>query len=60
MIPPPGVHGPKIAKFNRVNDDVLLSTDVFERFISACLEYYGLDPCHYFSSSRLSWNVTLK
>ena len=25
-----------------------------------CLEYYGLDPCHYFSSPGLSWNATLK
>ena len=25
-----------------------------------CLEYYGLDPCHYFSSPELSWNATLK
>ena len=32
--------------------DVLLLRDVFEKFISVCLEYYGLDPCHYFSSPR--------
>ena len=30
--------------------NVLLLVDVFEIFISACLEYYGLDPCHYFSA----------
>ena len=30
--------------------DVLLLADVFENFIDTCLEYYGLDPCHYFSS----------
>ena len=23
--------------------------DVFEKFINTCLEYSGLDPCHYFS-----------
>ena len=34
--------------------DVLLLRDVFEKFISVCLKYYGLDPCHYFSSSGLS------
>ena len=34
--------------------DALLLTDVFEKFISTCLKYYGLDPCHYFSSPRKS------
>ena len=32
----------------------------FEKFIIACLKYYGLDPCHYFSSPRLSWYAMLK
>ena len=40
--------------------DVLLLADVFEKFIGTCLKYYGLDPCHYFSSPGLSWDVTLK
>ena len=30
--------------------DVLLLADAFEKFIDTCLKYYGLDPCHYFSS----------
>ena len=30
--------------------DVLLLTDVFEKFIDICLKYYGLGSCHYFSS----------
>ena len=30
--------------------DVLLLADVFENFINTCLNHYGLDPCHYFSS----------
>ena len=34
--------------------DVLLLANVFEKFINTCLEYYGLDPCRYFSSPRLS------
>ena len=40
--------------------DVLLLTDVFEKFIDTCLKYYGLDPCHYFSSPGLSWDAILK
>ena len=34
--------------------DLLLLVDVFERFINMCVEYYGLDPCHYLSSPGLS------
>ena len=40
--------------------DVLLLVDVFEKFISSCLKYYELDPCHYFSSPRLSLDAMLK
>ena len=40
--------------------DVLLLADVFEKFIKTCLNYYGLDPCHYFSASGLSWDAMLK
>ena len=40
--------------------DVLLLADVFEKFIDTCLKYYGLDPCHYFSSPGLSWDAILK
>ena len=40
--------------------DLLLLADVFEKFIKTCLDYYGLDPCHYFSSPGLSWNAMLK
>ena len=40
--------------------DVLLLRDVFEKFISVCLKYYGLDPCYYYSSSGLSWDAMLK
>ena len=38
----------------------MLLTDVFEKFIATCLKYYGLDPCHYFSSPGLSWDAMLK
>ena len=40
--------------------DVLLLVDVFEKFIKTCLNYYGLDPCHYFSSPGLSFDAMLK
>ena len=40
--------------------DVLLLIDVFKKFINTCLKYYGLDPCHYYSSPRLSWDAMLK
>ena len=40
--------------------DVLLLVDVFEKFVETCLNYYRLDPCHYFSSPGLSWDAMLK
>ena len=40
--------------------DVLLSADVFEKFIDACLKFYSLDLCPYFSSPGLSWDAILK
>ena len=40
--------------------DVFLLANVFERFIDACLKFYELDPCHYFSSLGLSWDAMLK
>ena len=39
---------------------MLLSADVFEKFISICLTYYNLDPCHYISALGLSWDAMLK
>ena len=39
---------------------MLLLADVFEKFIDTCLKFYGLDPCHYFSSPGLSCNAMLK
>ena len=38
----------------------MLLADVFEKFIDICLKFYGLDPCHYFSSPGLSWDAMLK
>ena len=39
---------------------VLLLADVFEKFIKTCLDYYGLDRCHFFSSPGLNWDAMLK
>ena len=43
---------------NYLKKGVLLLA-VFEKFISVCLKYHGLDPCHYFSSPGLRWNAML-
>ena len=40
--------------------DVLLLADVFEKIIDTCLKFYKLDPCHYYSSLRLSWDAKLE
>ena len=38
-----------------LKSDILLLADVFENFRKTCLQYYKLDPCHYFTSPGLSW-----
>ena len=43
-----------------LGSDVLLLTDVFENFRTHCLNYYKLDPCHYFTSPGLSWDAMLR
>ena len=40
--------------------NVLLLTDVFENLRKTCMQYYKLDPCHYFTSPGLSWDAMLK
>ena len=40
--------------------DVLLLADVFKSFRKTCLQYYKLDPCHYFTSPGLRWDAMLK
>ena len=40
--------------------DVLLLTDIFDNFRKTCMQYYKLDPCHYFTSPSLSWDAMLK
>ena len=39
--------------------DLLLLADAYEKFIKTCLDYYGLDPCQYFSAPGLSWDAML-
>ena len=40
--------------------DVLLLADVFETFRKTCLNHYGLDPAHFYTSPGLSWEACLK
>ena len=43
-----------------LKSDILLLADVFENFRKTCLQYYKLDPSHYFTSPGLSWDAMLK
>ena len=38
----------------------MLLADVFEKFIDTSLKFYGLDPCHFFSSPGFNWDAMLK
>ena len=40
--------------------DVLSLADVFENFRDVCLQHYGLDPAHNYTSPGLSWEAALK
>ena len=40
--------------------NVLLLADIFEIFRQKCLEYYALDPAHYYTAPGLSWDAALK
>ena len=40
--------------------DALLLADVFENFRDVCLQHYGLDPAHNYTSPGLSWQAALK
>ena len=39
--------------------DVLLLTDVLENFTDLCMEYYGLDPAHYYTLPNFAWEAML-
>ena len=55
-------------KFKNIGDyhdlylksDILLLADEFENFRKTCLQYYKLDPAHYFTSPGLSWDSMLR
>ena len=38
----------------------MLLVDVFENFQDNCLEAYGLDPAHYYTTPGLTWDAMLK
>ena len=40
--------------------DVILLANVFEAFRDTCLEYYQLDPAHFYTSPGLAWQACLK
>ena len=37
----------------------MLLTDAFENFGDLCLEYYGLEPAHYFLLPNFAWDAML-
>ena len=43
-----------------LKSDVLLLADCFENFRKKCLEFYKLDPAHFYTTPGLSWNAALK
>ena len=43
-----------------LKSDVLLLADVFENIRDICMNYYKLDPCHFYTSPGLSWSSCLK
>ena len=42
-----------------LRSDVSLLADVFEKFRDICLNYYNLDPAHFYTSPGLSWQACL-
>ena len=43
-----------------VQGDTLILADVFENFINKCFEIYELDPAHFLSAQRLTWQACFK
>ena len=42
-----------------LHTDVILLANVFEAFRDTCLEHYGLDPAHFYTSPGLAWKACL-
>ena len=40
--------------------DVILLSNIFDKFRKVCMENYGLDPAHFYTAPRLAWQVCLK
>ena len=40
--------------------DVLLLADFFEKFRRTCLDFYSLDPLHYYTTPGLAWDAALR
>ena len=40
--------------------DVLLLTNFFEKFRRTCLNFYSLDPLHYYTTPGLAWDAALR
>ena len=40
--------------------DVLLLADLFEKCRTTCLEFYSLDPIHYYTTPDLAWDAALR
>jgi len=43
-----------------VKSDVILLCDVFENFRSMCMNYYNLDPAHFYTAPGLAWQAALR
>ena len=39
--------------------DMLLLADFFEKFRRTCLDFYSLDPLHYYTTPGLAWDAAL-
>ena len=43
-----------------VEVDTILTADIFQNFRKISLDYYELDPCHFYTAPGLTWSAALK